>query len=391
MAFREILPGDMNIMAVVKANGYGHGAIQIAQEVIDCGAEYLAVALLDEALELRHAGIKAPILVMGYIPPEGLEPARLHHITITAFSKEMLESIEGALAIQGKIVSGSGASSETEREAEVGTVWPLLKVHIKLDTGMGRLGVSAEPGEAVAFIERALLLKGMVVEGLYTHYASADETDPTSTYSQYERFKGIVDYFRGEGVEFLYIHAGNSAGAIQFPELSYNMVRLGISLYGLYPSEEVNHETIRLEPVMSFKTAVVMAKMLPPGHGVSYGSIYRTVGEEQIATLPAGYADGLSRGLTGNCEALIRGTRVPVVGRICMDQCMVNVSELQDVIMGEEVVLFGKQGEAVIPADEWARKLGTINYEVTCMVSYRVPKVYFKEGRIIEIINPLLR
>lgn len=254
---------------------------------------------------------------------------------------------------------------------------------------MGRIGLHEEQ-TAIAFIEKALKLPGVIVEGLYTHYACADETDKSYTYEQHERFERIARHFRLKGLHFPYVHAGNSATAIDFPELSYNMVRLGISLYGLYPSVEVNRHKIDLQPVMSFKTGVVMAKMLPPNSGISYGTIYRTQGEEQIATLPVGYADGYTRMLTGRVKVLIRGRKVPVVGKICMDQCMINVTGLPDVKVGEEVVLFGQQGNERISADDLANSLGTINYEITCMVSNRVPRVYTRNGKKVKVINHLL-
>jgi alanine racemase len=200
-----------------------------------------------------------------------------------------------------------------------------------------------------------------------------------------------VQHYRNRGIEFAYVHAGNSAAAIDSPELTYNMVRLGISMYGLYPSEEVNHERIELQPVLSIKTGVVMVKTLPPESGVSYGTIYRTANEETIATLPIGYADGYSRMLTGKAHVLVKGVRVPVVGRICMDQCMMNVTGLADIHNEEEVVILGQQGEERITAEEHAAWLGTVNYEITCMISHRVPRVYIRDGAVVSTLNPLLR
>jgi alanine racemase len=366
-AFRKAIPAHMKIMAVVKANAYGHGAVEVAEEAVRCGANYLAVAFLDEALELRRAGITCPVLVLGYTPPECLELAVSERITLTVYSEDILDAI-----------------------MQRGTNGERLNIHIKIDTGMGRLGVLAGD-EAVDFIEKALQLPGVNVEGLYTHFACADERDKSYTYGQYGRFQSIVEHFRGKNIEFDYLHTGNSATAIDCPELSYNMVRLGISLYGLYPSEEVSRQNVDLRPVMSFKTTVVRIRTLPPGSGISYGSIYRTRGEEQIATLPVGYADGFTRLLTERGHALIHGRKVPVVGRICMDQCMINVTGVENVRIGEEVVLFGRQGEAEISADELARALGTINYEITCMVADRVPRVYIRNSKKLSVRNPLLR
>lgn len=366
MAFRRSLPDGMKLMAVVKANAYGHGAVEVAREAVRCGADYLGVAILDEAIELRNAGIKAPLLVLGYSPPEAIDTAVKHDIALTVYTEEMLEAVE----------------RRSNRHEP-------LKIHIKIDTGMGRLGLVGEE-EAIRFITRAMEAEGVTVEGLFTHFAKADEADKSYTRMQHDRMQGIVAYLASQGIRFPLVHAGNSATAIDTPELSFNMIRLGISLYGLYPSAKVNRKSIQLEPVMSFKTGVVMAKSLPPDSGVSYGCVYRTKQDEQIVTLPVGYADGFTRMLSGKAHVLIRGKRLPVVGTICMDQCMVNASELPTLRIGEEVVLIGKQGDARITADEVADMLGTIHYEVTCMVANRVPKVYVRGGKTVAVSNSLL-
>ncbi|WP_405080456.1 alanine racemase [Paenibacillus chitinolyticus] len=373
--FRRVLPGSVHMMAVLKADAYGHGAVEVSKVAMECGATYLAVAFLDEAMELRNAGITAPILVLGYTPPEGIGLALEHDITLTVYTEELLEA----------------ASGYAQRDAAAGGNKPPLNIHIKIDSGMGRIGLHDED-EAVAFIAKALQTQGIRVEGLFTHYANADETDKAYTYEQHAKFAGIVRK-AGElpGARFPFVHAGNSATAIDLPELTYNMVRLGIAMYGLYPSEEVNKEQIRLKPVLSLKTGIVHLKTLPPRSGVSYGTIYHTQGDEQIATLPIGYADGFSRLLTGKAEALVRGRRAPVVGRICMDQCMLNTSDIPEAAFGDEVVLLGEQGEERITAEEIAAKLGTINYEVTCMISHRVPRVYVSGGRRVKAVNSLFR
>lgn len=369
-AFRSVLPQMMKLMTVIKANAYGHGAQEVAQEALDCGADYLGVAFLDEALELRAAGITAPILVLGYTPVEGIVPAYTHDITLTVYSDEVLEALAGL-------------------HREYASVGRPMKIHVKIDTGMGRIGLHDEES-AFRFIEQAIRLEGVKVEGLFTHYARADEEDKAYTLEQHRRFEAIVEHFRSRGVVFPILHAGNSATGIEFPELSYNMLRLGISLYGLYPSEEVNRRKVELLPVMSFKTKPVMIKTLPPGSGISYGTIYTTRGEEKIATLPVGYADGYTRMLTSKAEVLVCGQKVPVVGKICMDQCMINVSDVPELRLDDEVVLFGKQGSEVISADDLAAALGTINYEITCMVSSRVPRVYIRNGQPYKVVNHLL-
>lgn len=364
---KNIIPNEMKLLAVVKADAYGHGAIEVARHAVSCGVDYLAVAFLDEALELRAAGIDAPILIMGYTAPEAIETAIEHNITFTVFSEELLEALE-----------------QRTDEAKQAII------HIKIDTGMSRLGVRYNNG-VLAFIDRALSLPNVKVEGIYTHFACADETDKSFTKEQHRRLNDIIEHYRKRDIVFPIVHAGNSATAIDMPTLSFNMIRLGISMYGLYPSIEVNRSKVELKPVMTFKTHIVNINLLPPQTGVSYGQTYHTESDELIATIPVGYADGFSRALSGNVEVLLRGQRVPIVGTICMDQCMVNGTGMQSLAIGEEVVLFGIQGEQYILADELASKLGTINYEITCQVSHRVPRIYCKDGQRVKVMNRLIR
>jgi alanine racemase len=364
-AFKKSLPEEMKILAVVKADAYGHGALQVAKECMAEGAVYLAVAFMDEALELRRGGITAPVLVLGYTPAEAVSLAVKYNITINVYSMDVLEAL-------------------AQRSAEE----PPVRIHIKVDSGMGRLGLHRED-ESIAFVEKALSLPGVQVEGLFTHYACADEADKSYTNGQHRKFDRIVKHFRDKGIEFPYIHAGNTATAIDTPEISYNMVRLGIGMYGLYPSDEVKRQRVELRPVMSLKTRVVMLKSMEEGAGVSYGALYHASEGEQVATLAVGYADGFSRMLTGKAQALIRGVRVPVVGRICMDQCMISVNEVKGVEVGDEVVMFGEQDGQVLPAEELAEKLGTVNYEIVCMISHRVPRVYLEAGEVVNTVNPL--
>ncbi|MET1171306.1 alanine racemase [Paenibacillus amylolyticus] len=371
-AFREALPQGMKFLACVKANAYGHGAVETARELERVGVDYLSVAFLDEALELRQHGITIPILVLGYTPPEGIAVAWQHDVTVTLFSREVLDAI---------------------RHLDASTFANQLKVHIKIDSGMGRLGLL--PGdEALAFIQEVASLNQVMLEGMFTHFARADEEDKTYTLEQYRRFQSVVRALRDQGCSIPIIHTANSAAAIDTPELSYDMVRVGISLYGLYPSAEVNHQVVKLSPVLTLKTKAVLVKTLPPHWGISYGTRYFTQGYERIATLPIGYADGFSRMLTGKAEVLVRGRRVPVVGTICMDQCMVSLQsfaeEAEEIQVGEEVVLIGHQSGGVITADEVASQLGTIAYEVICMMAHRIPRVYTLGGAVVARINPLL-
>lgn len=369
-AFREHLAAGTKVLASVKANAYGHGAVEVARRAISAGADYLGVAFLDEALQLRASGITAPILVLGFTPPEGIPLAREQEITLTLYRNEMLDHV-AHLPITDK----------------------KLKAHVKIDSGMGRLGLL--PGkEAERFLERAMTLPQLIIEGLYTHYARADEIDKAYTLLQVQKFGTVVDYVRQAGLPISLIHSGNSAAGIDLPEHVGGMLRLGISMYGLYPSAEVNSQIVQLEPVLTLKTKVVHVKSLGAGEGISYGSRYITQGNESIGTLPIGYADGFSRMLSGKAEALIRGRRVPVLGTICMDQCMIRLDNAEmggqpKVEPGEEVVLIGRQGDAYISVEEVAAKLGTINYEVTCMLAARIPRLYRSSGEVVSVVNPL--
>ncbi len=367
----------MKVLAVVKADAYGHGAIEIAKHAIASGVNYLGVAFLDEALELRYAGITAPILVMGYTSPEGVSIAWQHDITITAYSQEILDEI--TQFTQSMISSAEQNATLPARK---------LRVHIKVDTGMGRLGLHTQDA-ALQYVVAMSKIDGVELEGLYTHYANADDLDKTYTKNQYQRFTDIIQACQQKGLSFAMLHAGNSATAIDMAHLTYNMVRVGISMYGLYPSVHVNHEKVELEPVLSLKTTVVHLKTVPKNTGISYGTRYITEQEETIATLPVGYADGYSRMLTGKAQAIVHGHKVPIVGTICMDQCMIRVDREWNVQVGDEVVLIGRQGNEVISADSLAQTLGTINYEITCMLSHRAPRVYVQGNRHVHVYHPL--
>ncbi|WP_152395060.1 alanine racemase [Paenibacillus guangzhouensis] len=371
-AFRSLIPADTKLLACVKANAYGHGAVGIAREAERLGIDYLSVAFLDEALQLRYAGIQTPILVLGYTGPEGLALARQHQITLMVFSEDVAEA--------------AAALPEDPEQP--------LKVHVKVDSGMGRLGLLAGQ-EAVDFVERMLTLPQVDVEGIFTHFSCADETNKEYTMGQYRGFQATIDELQTRGITLPIIHTGNSATGIDLPELTGNMLRLGISLYGLYPSKEVMKERVALKPILTLRTRLTRVKRLPKDTGISYGKRYMTQQEEEcIGTLPVGYADGFSRMMSGKVEVLIRGQRVPVVGTICMDQCMVKLSGLEEqgesLQAGEEVVLIGSQGGERISVEEIADHTGTINYETVCMLTDRIPRIYIRDGVPVEIDNRLL-
>ncbi|OME71582.1 alanine racemase [Paenibacillus sp. FSL A5-0031] len=370
-AFRNAMPQDCKLMASVKANAYGHGAVEVAREAERFGVDYLGVAFLDEALQLRKAGIRTPILVLGFVAADALSVARSNDITISLFRDDIMD----AAAKLPPDISGRK-----------------LKVHIKIDSGMGRLGIIGKDA-AISFIEKALQIPQVEVEGLFTHYARADEADKSYTIMQYERFREVADYVQQNGLPIPIIHAANSAAGIDTPQFADGMLRLGISMFGLYPSEEVNQQRVELKPVLTLKTEVVMVKKVPAGWGISYGTRYFSKGEEVIGTLPIGYADGFSRMLTGKAHGLVRGVKVPIRGTICMDQCMIALDAAEagalPIEPGEEVVLIGRQGNEVITVEEVAEQLGTLNYELICMLATRVPRVYVRGNQIIAVQNPL--
>ncbi|MFP4976018.1 alanine racemase [Paenibacillus sp. CN-4] len=370
-AFRQYLPEGIKFMGCVKGNAYGHGAVEVARELERLGADYVSVAFLDEALQLRQAGLKVPILVLGHTSPEYLALAMEHDVDVTLFTREGLEAARRL-------------PSDSERR---------LNVHVKVDSGMGRIGLL--PEAAPDYIAELAEIPGVRLTGLFTHFAKADEQDKSYTLEQYRRFTGVVEAIRDRGIHIPIIHTGNSATAIDTPGLTYDMVRVGVSLYGLYPSDEVNRKRVALDPVMTLKTNIVYVKTLQTEWGVSYGTRYFAEAGEQIATLPIGYADGYSRMLSGKAQVLIRGRRVPVAGTICMDQCMVSLKsfaeESEQIQAGEEVVLIGRQSGECITADELALQLGTIHYEVICMLAHRVPRVYIQGGAAVKRVNPLLQ
>ncbi|TCJ03738.1 alanine racemase [Cytobacillus praedii] len=351
----------VKVFAVVKANAYGHGDEEVAKEALNSGASYLAVAFLDEALALRRKGIEAPILVLGICRPEDVRIAAENRISLTVFQQKWLSEAKEILPSNAR-----------------------LDLHVKLDTGMGRLGVRSK--DELNGLEA--IIKGdsrFYLEGVYTHFATADELDFTYFEGQMERFQEMISWFEARP-EF--IHTGNSAAALIHPETHHNAVRMGISMYGLTPSPEIEPDLpFRLKPAFSLHTKLVHVKKIKKGERVSYGATYEAAEDEWIGTLPIGYADGWIRKLQGQ-EVLVEGRRVPIVGRICMDQCMVKLPA--ELPIGTVVTLIGTQGDEYISVNEVAEKLHTINYEITCMVAGRIPRVYKKNGKVKRIINSLL-
>lgn len=350
---RRIIPKDTKVMAIVKANAYGHGAVQVAQKAIEAGADYLGVALLMEAVQLRKHGISSPILILGYTPEADYPAVVQNSITQTIFSYDQAELL-------------SRSAQELKRQA---------KIHIKVDTGMGRIGFQPTE-ESIQEIKAIAELPGLKIEGIFTHMANADAKDKTYSHLQLNKFLWFCSEVEKAGIKPALRHVANSAAIIDLPDAHLDLVRPGIMLYGLYPSNEVDKSKVNLCPAMSLKTKIIHLKEVAAGTSIGYGCTYTATRPTRIATLPLGYADGYTRLLSNKGIVLVRGQKVPVVGRVCMDQLMIDVSGVKNAAVGDEVVLFGKQGDAYISVDDIAALVGTINYEVVCMVSCRVPRIY---------------
>ena len=357
---------DRRIAAVVKANAYGHGVLMMLDTLKENGADQFAVATLNEALELRRALPNDDILVLGILPP-GTE-----NISVGA-------GIQHAVATYEKAEALSRAAQELGRMA---------KVHIKLDTGMTRIGFQMTE-EAIEEVLRINELPGLDIEGIFTHFARADEADRKWAVRQYERYQWFVGELEKRGMTFRIKHVSNSAAIMEMPETYNNMVRPGIILYGIYPSDEMDPASLDIKPVMSFKTRISHIKELPEDRQVSYGGKYLASKGDRIGTIAAGYADGYTRAQSGKAEVLYKGKRVKVIGNICMDQCMIDLRDFPDAKVGDEVVLIGRSGDEEITADEVAARYGTIGYEVVCAVNRRVPRYYLKNGKIINKVDYL--
>jgi alanine racemase len=351
--FKQIVGSDVRLLVSLKADAYGHGALRVARTVVRNGAEWLGVATVSEAEPLRRAGIDVPILVFGYIAPWQAREAVRMNLRATLFAPDLARALsQAATDLNGQI-----------------------PVHVKVDTGMARLGLRAEDVEGVVrFCEEVRSLPGLIFEGIFTHFATADAADQAYALRQLDRFERVLAALDARGLRPPIVHAANSAAALALPQSRYDMVRPGIAIYGLSPSDDVRLPE-GFDPALAFKTQVAQVKDIPAGEGVSYGATYITSAPTRIAVLPVGYADGFRRAPANWGEVLVRGARAPLVGRVCMDQCMIDVTLIPGVRQGDEVVLIGRQGEDELTADEVARKLGTIAYEVTSELLARVPRI----------------
>lgn len=353
---RRIINPKARLMAVVKANAYGHGMIEVARQSLENGAEALSIANIEEGIQLRKAGIDAPVLIFGYTSPVHAKKLIEFDLTQTVYSYETSRALSEALAAYGK----------------------KIKVHIKVDTGMGRLGLlRGIKNNSLSEAESISRLPMLELEGIYTHFATADKSDRSYAGKQFEIFMDFLNQLRIAGLEIPVTHAANNAAIINMPETHLDMVRAGISIYGLYTSEEVDRSIIKLKPAMALKTKIIHLKKVPAGFKVSYGTTYETEKPTTIATVSIGYADGLNRLLSSKGRMLVCGGQsAPIVGRVCMDMTMLDVGEIPEVVMEEEAVVFGKQGNASISVDEIASTINTINYEVVSTIMERVPRIY---------------
>lgn len=348
-SIRQRVARSVKLCAVVKANAYGHGAAAVSRCALEEGADMLAVATVDEGLELRAEGFTVPILILGLIPSSAIEAALIEDITMTVADLESAQKISDAAVRRNRIA----------------------KVHLKLETGMGRIGASIE--DAATLAESIARLPNVDLEGVFSHFAAADSADKTFTRQQIELFSKAIGAIEARGISIAIKHIAESAAILEIPEAHFDMVRSGIITYGLYPSDEVEH-TIELRSAMTLKARIAFLKKIPRGTSIGYGREFVAERDSVIATLPLGYADGYIRAYKG-FYVEIGGRRAPIAGRVCMDQVMIDVTELDGVKVGDEVILFGSP---TLTIDDAARHLNTINYEITCLVAPRIPRKYFQ-------------
>lgn len=364
---RKITDKNAQIMAVVKADAYGHGFMEVSKTLLENGADRLAVAVLQEGKQLRSRGVSVPILILGASMENDIEDIINFDITPNVFSYDFAKAI----------------SYMAEKKEKV------TKIHIKLDTGMSRIGyvVSDNNDEIIDEIVKISKLPYIEIEGIFSHFSTSDEYDDSYTRLQFKRFMSVTNALKERGVDIPIKHICNSAGIMMYPEMHLDMVRPGVILYGMYPSDEVDKTRLDLIPAMSLKSKITYVKEVESGRGVSYGKEYITDKTTKIATVPIGYADGYLRKAAKHGKMIVNGVKVPIIGRICMDQCMIDVSDVHNIERGDEAIIFGREG---ITIDDLASWLETINYEVSCVIGKRIPRIYTKDGRAVKVLNYLL-
>lgn len=358
---------DKEIIAVVKADCYGHGALDVVPTLLENGASRLAVAVLTEGIELRNNNIKTPIMILGYTPLYLSEELIKYDLEQTVYDLDYAKELsEIALNLNKK-----------------------AKIHIALDTGMGRIGFFPTE-KAIQDVSEIYSLKGLDVLGIFTHFSTSDERDKKYTLEQFNKFTDFTKRLSNIGIEIPIKHVSNSGAIMDMPETYLDAVRAGIILYGYYPSNEVKKENLSLKPALTLKAVITRVQEMDKDMYISYGKTFKTERKSLIATIPIGYADGYSRLLAKNAKVIINGKFAPVVGRICMDQCMIDVTDIGgDIKVGDEVIILGEQGNLRFNANDIAEIMGTINYEILCMLKYRIPRVYIKNGEIFNVRNYL--
>ena len=367
---RKLLKAGTRMMVVVKADAYGHGACNIVKNIDDIADAY-AVAIPEEGVELRQkAATRKPILVLGYTFPELCENAITNDIAMAAFDYETVKRYDETAAELGK----------------------KAVIHLKLDTGMSRIGYQCDTdeqiAESLADIKKIKALKNVKIEGLFTHFCKADEADKTFARGQLAKYLRFASVLEENGIKIPIKHVCNSAGVIDIPEGDLDMVRFGITTYGMYPTDDVTKERCPVVPAMELKTRISMIKTLSQGTGIGYSGTYVCPGERRIATIPVGYGDGFPRGLSNAGRVLICGKSAPIRGRICMDQCMVDVTDIPEAKVGSVVTLMGRDGDDFISAEEIGATVGnSFHYEVVCDIAKRVPRVYYRDGKIVGVAD----
>ena len=353
---------DAGIIAVIKADGYGHGAVMLAREMDEIPEVIgYAVATEEEAVLLADAGIKKPVMVLGYTFPEAYEEMALRGVHATVFTDQMLEDMNRAAQKAGK----------------------KMHVHIAVDTGMSRIGIRPDD-EGLSFVARAMQCPNLSIEGIFTHFATADEADKSRTNVQYEKFSSFTDRVEKElSLKIPLRHCSNSASILELPDMHMDAVRAGIILYGMWPSDEVKRDGIVLEPLLSLKSRIAYIKELDAGQEISYGGTFCTANPMRVATIPVGYADGYPRGLSNKGDVLIAGQRARILGRVCMDQFMVDVTKIPEAKVGDIATLIGTDGIETITMEEIGDRSGRFNYETACCLGKRIPRVYEKGGKIV--------
>jgi len=361
---RRIISPETKIMGVVKADGYGHGFVETTKVLLNNGVDYLAVATLEEAAQLRKRKFDVPILILGATETESTDDLVEYNVMPTVFNYSFAKALSDSAQKLGRTAG----------------------IHIKLDTGMSRIGFLCKD-ESIDEIIRISKLPNIKIDGIFSHFACSDEKNREYTRMQFDRFCGMCEKLEKNGIKIPIKHICNSAGIMMYPDMHLDMVRPGIIIYGLYPSDEVDKSKLNLKPAMTLKAKVTLVKEVEAGVGVSYGKTYITDKQTKIATVPIGYADGYLRTLSNKAHMLYDGKCVNVIGRICMDQCMIDVSNVNNINIGDEVTIFGTD---IVTADTVAEWMGEINYEIVCMIGRRIPRVYIKDGKVVRKVAYLV-